>query len=130
MPVTGPRPRPYLCKIEFGGCGLHHVGLLPTMVIAGVCTATEWYETYRGGKPLRHILPPLIAYLTDRVRATETPQVARRAHPVTDDDLWTLTVKTPRGQLVAADRDSPAEAAAVIVHSYACADKPEEVPAE
>jgi hypothetical protein len=117
----GPRPRPYLCKTEYGGCGLHHVGFLPTLVVAGVCTATEWYETYDGGPPLRNIIPPLCEYLINRIPGADLPAISRRVDPVTDQDFWTLTIKTSAGEYTARDHDSPTEAAITVINQYSTA---------
>ncbi len=114
----GQRLRPYECKTEFGGCGMFHIGYIPELVIAGVCTSTEWYESYAGGKPLRVVLPPLMDYLTRHVKVTAPPQITRRVHPVTDEDLWTLIVETDRGTHQANDLPTPAEAVVLVLTRY------------
>lgn len=106
--------RPYLCKT---GCGLWHVGYLPTLVVQGVVTADEWYGR-NGHQAMRKVIPPLLEHITNVTRFG-TPTIARRTCLVTDRDLWTVIIDTPNaGQLIARDYDSPAEAATVALAEY------------
>lgn len=111
--------RPYQCKPIDGkpGCGLWHVGYLPTLVIQGVVTADEWFGR-NGHEAMRKVIPPLLEHIEKTTRFG-TASISRRTCPVTDVDLWTIVVDTPdAGQLVAQDYDSPAEAGAVALAKY------------